>query len=150
MFGRCLHLLSGPGLSPLCEPYCLSLCEPYCCALCGPHRALLGERNCAVLNVAYCLALNVNNCLGFSVGIRCYILAFCDFCSQSGDSHPSYGMGAECCGMLQRLTVWPVPWYARARSFFVCRCGQNRAAPYHLATLPHSGRFAKPSTCQHR
>ena len=73
MFGRCLHLLSGPGLSPLCEPYCLSLCEPYCgplcepycCALGEPHRAPLGEHNCAVLNVAYCLALNVNNCLGF-------------------------------------------------------------------------------------
>lgn len=26
--------------------------------------------------------------------------------------------GLECCGMLQRLTVWQERWYARARSFF--------------------------------
>ena len=142
MFGRCLRLLSGPGLSPLRKPYC--------CALGEPHRVLLGEHNCAVLNVAYCLALNVDNCLGFSVGIRCYILAFCDFSSQSSDSHPSYGMGAECCGMLQRLTVWRAPWYARARSFFICCCGQNRATPYHPATLRHSGQFSKPHTMQRR
>lgn len=150
MFVRCLHLLSGPGLSPLCEPYCLSLCEPYCCALGEHHRAPLCEHNCAVLNVAYCLALNANNCLGFFVGIRCYILAFCDFSSQSSDSHPSYGMGAECCEMLQRLTVWRVPWYACARSFFICCCGQNRATPYHPATSLHSGQFSEPHTMQRR
>ena len=69
MFGRCLHLLSGPGLSLLCEPYCALLGEPHRAALGEPHCALLAVAYSAPLAVAYCQALAVAYCCALSVDI---------------------------------------------------------------------------------
>jgi hypothetical protein len=45
---------------------------------------------------------------------------------------------------------WTVAVIRARMFFFVCRCAQHRAAPYHLATLMPSVRFAKLATMQGR
>ena len=86
----------------------VSLWPPDCAAVAYPHRL--------ALFVAYCLPLNIN----------------ISDCNASAQAVPSYGMGPECYGMLQQLTVWRRGWYASAR---------DRLSPEHCAQhLP----FDKP------
>ena len=139
MFGRCLHLLSGPGLLPLCEPYCLSLREPYRAPLDEPHRSAPGEPHRVPLNVAYCLALNVNisKCDGDRLNVRRHGMGrHCCGMLQRLPKRPTPWYAPECCGMLQRLTVWWAPWYARTRVSFCwwlawCPIG----SPYRMGRL---------------